>query len=106
MRSVTLALLALAVLIPSTASGIAISNIVCDPASEAAPQFGQHVNVSFSYTVDVAAGARIYVLPYSHGAITPHSSNSGSPLYAQGSGGGSSWFSVDTGEALVDDLCC
>ncbi|MCK4305643.1 MAG: hypothetical protein KAY24_15505 [Candidatus Eisenbacteria sp.] len=100
----TLVLVGLVLFGTAPAMGVAISNIQFDPSSAAALKWNVHVDVTFDYSVDVADGVRIYPRPISHGSTTPNYAASGSPLYVPGSGSGSGYFTITSGEALVDDV--
>jgi len=92
----------LALLAP--AAGIAISNIQMDPAPAAAIQWNQNVDITFDYTVDLPEGARIFMRPFTHGSLTPQYGASGSPLYPAGSGSGSGYFHITSGETVIDEV--
>ncbi len=88
-----------------TSSGThTISNINLSPASPANLLFNQNVNITFDYSTSWAAGVRIWARPMSGGAPTPNYAAHGSPLYPAGSGSGSGYFTISTGNAIVDSI--
>jgi hypothetical protein len=82
----------------------AITDIQLSPASPAGLVFNQNVNVTFNYKTNSPSGARIFVRPFSSGALTPNYAASGSPLYSTGSGGGSGSLTITSGDVVVDQL--
>jgi hypothetical protein len=88
----------------SPAFGDAVGNIQVAPSTHAALQFGQHVDITFDYEVATAGGVRIYPRPYSQGQLTPNYGASGSPLYPEGTGMGSGYFTITSSAALVDQI--
>jgi hypothetical protein len=85
-------------------SRTAIQNIVCTPSSPNGLLFNQNVDVQFTYSTDEAAGVRIYVRPYTHGAYTPTYAAHGSVGSPAGTGNGSGWFTITSQENTVDSL--
>ncbi len=64
---------------------------------------GEEVEIDFEYSISEAGGARIFVRPFSNGSLSPSYSASGSPLYT-GDGVGTSTFTINNGEVLVDEI--
>jgi hypothetical protein len=85
-------------------SRTSIQNIVCTPSSPNGLLFNQNVDVQFTYSTDEAAGVRIYVRPYTHGAYTPNYAAHGSVVSPAGTGNGSGWFTITSQENTVDSL--
>ncbi|MEW6571572.1 MAG: hypothetical protein AB1390_10445 [Nitrospirota bacterium] len=81
-----------------------ISDIQISPASPSALPFNTHVDITFNYSTTEAAGMRIFPRPMTNGALTPNYAASGSPLYATGSGSGSAYFTITSGETTVDQI--
>ncbi len=88
----------------------AISNIVFSPGPHisAGPfaflTFNQNVNVTFNYVTNEASGVRIFARPFSSGSLAPNYHASGSPSYPSGSGNGSGFFYISSGDVLVDQI--
>ncbi|MBC8365839.1 T9SS type A sorting domain-containing protein [bacterium] len=104
MRIGALSLLILCLLLPAFALANYLGDVETSHGKQAWIAYVEHIDITFSYKVDDAAGARIMVLPYTNGMSTPHLGWSGSPLYAQGEGLGSSWCSVWSGDVVVDQI--
>ncbi|MFK8162482.1 MAG: T9SS type A sorting domain-containing protein [Lewinella sp.] len=64
---------------------------------------GEKVFVDFEYTIDEPGGARIFVRPFTDGALTPGYGASGSPLYT-GTGTSESNFTINTAGPTVEEL--
>ena len=82
----------------------AIKNIVITPTSPACLIFNEHVNITFDYETDEAGGVRIWTWPFTNGARTTNYGISGSPLHPTGSGSEDSYFTVTSGEVIVDSV--
>ncbi len=80
-----------------------ISGIVAVPASPAGLPNGDHVTISFNYSTDEFGGARIFVLPYTDGSWSPNGGFSASGLH-YGFGSSSKWFTILSGDTLVDQF--
>ncbi len=81
-----------------------ISNIQLSPSSPASLALNQRVNITFDYVTDEVDGVRIFVRPFSNGSLTPHYGAHGSGLYPLGSGSGTGFFTIRSGDATVDQL--
>ncbi len=81
-----------------------ISNISLDPETPATLQVGQEVHITFDYATNEAGGVRIFVRPYTDGSRTPNYAAHSSPLYPVGSGTGTGWFTIESGNVMVDQL--
>ncbi len=64
----------------------------------------QNVNISFQYTTTEANGVRIFIRPFSNGALSPGYTAHPSPIYPAGSGQGSGYFTITSGEVVVDQI--
>ncbi|MEM9267584.1 MAG: PEP-CTERM sorting domain-containing protein [Pseudomonadota bacterium] len=92
--------LAFALSVSALASTAAtVSNVTTNPASPAALDFGDFVDVSFDYDMMGLSG-QIFARPFSNGAITPNFSASGSPLFT-GTGSQTVFFTIrDQGQVF------
>ncbi|MDZ7342776.1 MAG: T9SS type A sorting domain-containing protein [candidate division KSB1 bacterium] len=87
-----------------TFSTHSIYNIHISPVAPTSIPLGQNVNVTFDYKTDQPGGVRIFVRPFTGGATTPGYGAHGSPLYPTGSGSGSGFFTINTGDFIVDHI--
>ena len=85
-------------------SGTSIQTITYSPLGPNGLLFGEKLNASFSYSTDEATGVRIFVRPYTHGALTPNYGAHASPTYPTGNGSGTGWFTISSQEVTVDSL--
>ena len=85
-------------------SSHAIDNIQITPNSPASLVFGQNVNITFNYSTNYPGGVRIFARPITAGAATPGYGAHGSPLYPTGSGSGTGFFNIGSGNAVVDHI--
>lgn len=103
-------LIALFIILPTlplftkTGVGHNISNIQLSPPSPASLAFNDAVNITFDYATEEAGGVRIFIAPFSNGSLTSNLAAQGSPLYPVGSGSGSSFFLIRSGDVTVDQL--
>lgn len=65
---------------------------------------GQDVTVEFDYQTVEAGGVRIFARPFTGGALTPDYGAHGSALYPAGSGSGSGFFRINSGNVVVDEI--
>jgi hypothetical protein len=103
-RFVGVSLLLLALLLAGPAHAEYLGNVSFDIASPSFLPHDARVYVSIDYKIDVPEGRRIYVIPYTGGAPTPGYAVQGSPVYPQGTGTATSYFTIQYGEVLVDHL--
>lgn len=82
----------------------AIYNIVLTPSTPASMQFDRNVTIAFDYRTTEAGGVRIFARPRSGGILTPNYSAHPSPIHPAGTGNGSGYFTITTGDALVDGI--
>lgn len=85
-------------------SSHAVTDIVVSPSSPAGLVFNQNVNVTFNYVTNSPSGVRIFVRPFTGGALTPNYAAHGSPLYATGTGSGTGFITTTAGHVAVDQL--
>jgi hypothetical protein len=88
----------------NVALGDAIWNIKIATGAYAAIQNGQQVNITFEYKTGRADGVRIFARPMTGGALSPSYGAHGSGVYPTGSGSGTAWFTITTGNVLVDAI--
>jgi hypothetical protein len=81
-----------------------VLNISLNPDSPNILRTNQDVNVNFTYITNEPSGVRIFVRPYTNGALTPNYAAHPSGLYPTGSGQGSGWFTITSGEVVVDQI--
>ena len=81
-----------------------ITNIELTPPSPATVEFNEHVDITFDYSANEEGGVRIFLLPYTSGSPTSQYAVSGSPLYPVGTGSGSGYFTITSGEVTVDQV--
>ncbi|MCK4411904.1 MAG: T9SS type A sorting domain-containing protein [Candidatus Eisenbacteria sp.] len=91
-------------LLPVPALATALYNVHCSPAGPALLEHGQRVTVAFDYQTELSGGLRVYVRPYANGALAPHYGAHPATLLPGGSGSGSGWFTITSGEVTVDDV--
>ena len=84
----------------SDTSSVTITSI--SPESPASLSFGQRVTIIYDYTVVEPEGVRIWVMPYTMGAISPAYSYTSSPLI-KGTGSRTVGFSITSGDSTVVD---
>ncbi len=81
-----------------------VGSIGFDPAPPYGLLHDERVNVSFEYHTNEAAGVRIFLLPYTDGSPTPNYAVSGSPIYPVGTGTGTGYFRITSGDYTVDHV--
>jgi hypothetical protein len=81
-----------------------VTNIHLAPEPPATLEFGVHVDITFDCFVDDPGGVRVFFLPYTGGSPTPNYAVSPSPLYPGGSGSGTGYITISSGEVTVDEL--
>jgi hypothetical protein len=67
-------------------------------------QLNDQVTFSFNYNTTEAGGVRIFMRPFTNGALTPNYGAHGSGVYPVGSGSGSGFFTITSGNAVVDQI--
>ncbi len=81
-----------------------MENIQLCPASPVRLENGERVNIHYDYYNDEGQTTRIFVRPFTAGAHTPGYAASGSPSYAAGVGSASDFFTITSGDVVVDQL--
>lgn len=74
------------------------------PATPNILRHGDQVDATFDYITDEPGGARIFLRPFTGGDLTPDYSAHGSPVYPAGSGSGSGYFQINSGDVTVDQI--
>ncbi len=89
---------------PEDPLGVIVTITDLDPPSPASLKFGDSIAVTYDYEVERPAGARIWIQPYSDGALPQSNSYSPSPVFKQ-KGTETVYVSVTEGDTvLVDQL--
>jgi hypothetical protein len=81
-----------------------VTDISLSPDTPDALKFNQDVNLTFSYSTRQAGGVRIFARPFTNGALSPNYAAHGSGVYATGAGTGSGFFTITTGQVVVDQV--
>lgn len=81
-----------------------VENIQLCPASPARLEHGERVNIHYDYYNDESQNVRVFVRPFTNGSLSPGYSASGSPSYAVGGGSASDFFTINSGNVVVDQL--
>lgn len=100
-------LLALAIVFegPSvSAAGHSVTRITLSPPTPNILLHGQRVTISFSYATTQAGGVRIFARPFTGGAASPGYSASPAGISPAGSGTGSQFFTINSGNVTVDQI--
>jgi len=82
----------------------AVNAVSLNPATPNILGTNQNVDFPFQYASNHAGGVRIFGRPFSGGSLSLNYAAHGSPLYPTGSGAGSGFFTVTSGEVVVDGL--
>ncbi|RMG27554.1 MAG: T9SS C-terminal target domain-containing protein [Bacteroidetes bacterium] len=82
---------------------IYLSELTYCPDTPARLMNGDDVTLFFSHNINVAGGVRIFIRPFSQGALASNYATSGSPSYT-GTGDGDSRFTISSGNVVVDEL--
>lgn len=90
---------------PLLTSKSSLSSIVLDPPSPLQISFNQEVNITFNYTTDESSGVRIWAFPHFTSQNMPKEfSTNSSGIYPVGSGKGTAFIMVSSGETIVDQI--
>ena len=81
-----------------------ITEIALTPPNPNVLEFNQNLNLSFNYKTSQPGGVRIFARPFTNGALTPNYAAHGSGLYPSGSGSGTGFFTITSGEVTVDHI--
>lgn len=66
--------------------------------------FDQNINFRFNYSTQGAGNVRIFLRPFTNGALTPNYAAHGSQAYETGSGSGTGYFTILSGQVVVDQV--
>jgi hypothetical protein len=81
-----------------------VTNIKLTPDTPDVLKFDQDLNFTFDYSTRTQGGVRIFGRPFSNGALTPNYAAHGSGIYQTGSGSGSGFFTITSGQVVVDQI--
>ena len=79
-----------------------ISNIVFTPRSPEGLLLSENVSASFDYFSSDTGGVRIWMRPFTNGALSPSYAAHGSSVYPVGNGPGAGYFTITAGDVTVD----
>lgn len=82
----------------------AVTNISLGPDTPDVLALNQNVNFRFNYRTRQQGGVRIWGRPFSNGALTPNYAAHGSPLHPTGGGSGDGFFTITSGQVVVDQI--
>ena len=88
----------------STADVHTITAFEMTPPSPATLVFSDLVDITFDYTTDSADGVYIYAEGYTGGSPASNQLVGSSPNYPAGSGSGTTFFTITSGETTVDQV--
>jgi hypothetical protein len=83
---------------------VLIENLVTCPPSPARLLHGERVNGYFDYTNSESESGRFFFRPATNGSLTPGYAAAGSPAYPVGSNAGDSYFTITSGDVIVDQI--
>ncbi len=86
------------------ASGSTVSNITMTPASPASLAHGKNIMVDFDCENNEPGNILVFARPMTNGADTPDYGASGGATIPQGAGSGTQTFSIDSGDARIDEI--
>lgn len=81
-----------------------IENLVTCPPSPARLIHGERVNGFFDYTNNQGENGRMFFRPATDGSLTPGYGASGSPSYPPTSGNSEGFFTINSGDNIVDQI--
>lgn len=97
-------IIATLLILTGTSFGHAITHIVASPPSPASLSFGEHIDYTFDYITDSATGVRIFIRATGWDGDGVVFASHGSPLYPEGAGSGTGYFTVTSGSAEVTQV--
>ncbi|WP_020538466.1 T9SS type A sorting domain-containing protein [Lewinella cohaerens] len=83
---------------------VLIENLVTCPPSPARLLHGERVNGYFDYTNSESQSGRFFFRPATNGSLSPGYAAAGSPAYPVGSNAGDSYFTITSGDVIVDQI--
>ncbi len=81
-----------------------LKNIKMCPEKPVRMDNGERVNFDFDIENNTGAAIRVFPRPFTAGAISPGYAASGSPAYATGSTSTDAFFTISTGDVVVDQI--
>jgi len=81
-----------------------ITNLVLSPPSPAALHNNEHAYIAFDYATTEPGGVRILAQPFTDRAPTPDYAAQGSPVYPAGKGSDIGYFTITSGDVVVDQI--
>lgn len=81
-----------------------LKNIRMCPEKPVRMNNGERVNFDFDIENNTGAAIRIFPRPFTAGALSPGYAASGSPAYATGSTSSDAYFTISTGDVVVDQI--
>jgi hypothetical protein len=81
-----------------------VTGINLNPDTPDVLSLGQNLNLDFEYNTNQQGGVRIFARPFTNGALTPNYGAHGSTIYPYGNGKGSGFFSISSGQVVVDQI--
>ena len=87
-----------------TVAGNSVTRITFNPSTPNILLNNQKVNISFSYATTQPGGVHIFARPISGGSPTVNYAASGAPLSPTGTGTGTQYFTIITGNVTVDQV--
>jgi hypothetical protein len=87
-----------------SASAHSVTKITFSPPTPNILLHNQRVTLTFSYATTQPGGVRIFARPFTGGAPSPNYAASPSGISPSGSGTGSQWFTISSGNVTVDQV--
>ena len=81
-----------------------VHSLSYDPDSPNVFGLNQNTYFGFNYRTRHLDGVRIWVRPFTNGSLTPNYAAHGSPLYPIGGGTGTGFFTITSGQVVVDQI--
>lgn len=81
-----------------------IENLVTCPPSPARLLHDERVNGFFDYTNNEGESGRMFFRPATNGSLSPNYAAAGSPAYGTGNGQGNAYFTITSGNIIVDQI--
>ena len=81
-----------------------VTNIRLDPPTPNILAFNDDVNITFDYAATEPGGVRIFARPMALGTTAPNYAAHGSAIHPAGSGSGTGFFTITSGDITVDQV--
>jgi hypothetical protein len=81
-----------------------VTHIALTPDTPDVLKFDQNVDFRFNYTTRESDGVRIWLRPFTNGALTPNYAAHPSPVHPPSSGSSSGFFTISSGQVVVDQI--